>query len=88
MHSLKPYFNRYLMFPCYFSVQCSIMVQENHSVVQSESRYVYTAMLQSWRALLYRIFSVLRRKLLHENSGLHTAVLENWAGFNPDIGSR
>jgi hypothetical protein len=40
-------------------------------------------MLQSWKSLLYRAFTALRQNILQGDPGLHTAVLENWADFQP-----
>jgi hypothetical protein len=64
-------------------LQCSIVVQENHHSVQSESQDIYRTMLQDWRALLYRAFPTLRQNLLRDNTGLNDAVLTNWAAFRP-----
>ena len=69
-------------------VQCSIMLQENHSSVVSESQPVYSAMLHSWRSLMHRAFVRLRHRILRGDMGLHAAVLENWAGFHPAVGLR
>jgi hypothetical protein len=68
-------------------LQCSIVVQENHKVAQSESQAVYKAMLQSWRMLLYRAFSKIRQNILQGDHGLHAAVRENWADFSPVPGA-
>lgn len=67
-------------------VQCSILLQENHSFVVSESQPVYNAMLHSWRSVMYRAFVRLRHHILQGNMGLHAAVLENWADFHPAVG--
>jgi hypothetical protein len=40
-------------------IQCSILLQENHSSVVSESQPVYNAMLHSWRSLMHRAFVIL-----------------------------
>jgi hypothetical protein len=64
-------------------LQCSIVVQENHKSVQSESEIVYKAMLQSWRSLLYRLFTKLRQRILYGDPGLDAAVRKNWANFQP-----
>ncbi|KAF1915062.1 hypothetical protein BDU57DRAFT_539445 [Ampelomyces quisqualis] len=84
------FFETVLQSPCAIStlLQCSIMVQENHAVAQSESQNIYKAMLQSWRTLMYRVLPQLRKEILHGHSGLHMAVLENWAGFQPAPGLR
>ncbi|RMZ73552.1 very large low complexity [Pyrenophora seminiperda CCB06] len=67
-------------------IQCSILLQENHSFVVSESQPVYNAMLHSWRSLMHRAFVRLRHHILQGNMGLHAAVLENWADFHPAVG--
>jgi hypothetical protein len=67
-------------------VQCSILIQENHSSVVSESQPVYNAMLHSWRSLMHRAFVRLRHHILQGDMGLHAAVLENWADFHPAVG--
>jgi hypothetical protein len=67
-------------------LQCSMIVQENQSYVQSESQVVYKIMLRSWKSLMYRVFPRLRYHILQGNVGLHTAVKENWASFNPTSG--
>lgn len=64
-------------------LKCSIVVQENHGSVQTESQTVYRAMLQSWRSLSYRMFRQLRQKILHGDPGIHAAVHKNWADFQP-----
>lgn len=64
-------------------LRCSIVVQENGKVAQSESQAVYKAMLQSWRTTLYRVFTKLRQCIQRGNIGLDTAVRENWADFDP-----
>ncbi|KAF3031198.1 hypothetical protein E8E12_000087 [Didymella heteroderae] len=64
-------------------LRSSIVVQENHYSVQSESKDIYETMLQSWRALLYRASSTLRQYLLRDNTHLNDAVLANWAAFRP-----
>lgn len=68
-------------------LKCSIVVQENHEAVQSESQAIYKAMLQSWRDLLYRAFTRIRQYILQGDSGLHAAVRENWADFQPTPGT-
>jgi hypothetical protein len=68
-------------------LQCSIMIQENCELAQSESQPVYTSMLQAWKSMLYRIFTALRQHILQGKSGLHDAVRENWVGFQPDSGA-
>jgi hypothetical protein len=67
-------------------VQCSILLQENHSSVVSESQPIYNAMLYSWRSLMHRAFVRLRHHILQGDTGLHAAVLENWADFHPAVG--
>jgi hypothetical protein len=64
-------------------LQCSIMIQENHGSVQSDSQYLYQTMLQSWKSFLYRAFRKLRQHLLQGNIGLHGAVRANWTAFRP-----
>jgi hypothetical protein len=64
-------------------LQCSIVIQENCKAAQSESQPIYRTMLQSWKSLLYRAFTALRQNILQGDPGLHTAVLENWADFQP-----
>jgi len=67
-------------------LECSIVIQENHGTVGSESQMIYNAMLQSWRTMLYRAFPRLRHHILQGDMGLHEAVLKNWAGFHPAAG--
>lgn len=64
-------------------LQCSIVVQENHGSVNSESPVIYKTMLQSWKTLMYRTFPRVRHCILQGDTGLDAAVLDNWAGFNP-----
>jgi hypothetical protein len=69
-------------------LQCSIMVQENCEIAQSESQAVYKSMLHAWKSMLYRIFTALRQRILQGNLGLHAAVRDNWVGFQPNSGAR
>jgi hypothetical protein len=82
------YFDTIFQQPSAISIllQCSITIQENCKAAQSESQPVYRAMLQSWKSLLCRAFTALRQYILQGDSGLHTAVLENWADFQPNPG--
>jgi hypothetical protein len=64
-------------------LQCSIIVQKNHAMIQAEFQDTDKAMLQSWKAMQYRIFPKLREHLLHDNAELNNAVLANWAAFQP-----
>ncbi|EAT85618.2 hypothetical protein SNOG_06967 [Parastagonospora nodorum SN15] len=64
-------------------LRCSIVVQENGKLAQSESQAVYKAMLQSWRTTLYCAFTKLRQCIQNGDTGLDTAVRKNWADFDP-----
>jgi hypothetical protein len=62
-------------------IQCSVLVQENHTV--SRSSYLYDVMVQSWRLTMHRIFPRLRQAILCDNTGLHNAVLSCWSSYKP-----
>lgn len=64
-------------------IKCSIIIQENGNSVRSDDRGLYHAMLQSYRALMYRIFSTLHEFILEKDStGLFKAVKANWVAFD------
>jgi hypothetical protein len=64
-------------------VQCSVFVQENNT--SSRSSYMYSAMVQSWRSTMYRLFPRLRQSILRDNTGLHDAVRCCWSSYEPAL---
>jgi hypothetical protein len=64
-------------------LQCSIVIQDNHKLVRSDSQVIYKTMLQSWMSLQYRAFTKLRQFILQGDPGLHDAVHKNWADYQP-----
>lgn len=63
-------------------LQSSIVIQENCDSVQSEHQALYGSLLQSHRAMMYRVFEKLRTFVLQDSTGLCDAVTVNWAVFN------
>lgn len=63
-------------------LQSSIVIQENCDSVQSEHHALYESLLQSHRAMMYRVFEKLRSFVLQDSTGLCEAVTANWAVFN------
>jgi hypothetical protein len=63
-------------------LQSSIVIQENCDSVQSEHHALYGSLLQSHRAMMYRIFEKLRSFILQNSTGLRDAVRANWVAFN------
>lgn len=67
--------------------QSSIVIQENSDSVRSEHQVLYNSMLQSHKAMMYRIFNKLRTLVLQDGARLCDAVTANWATFNPNTNS-
>ncbi|KAF2622185.1 hypothetical protein BU25DRAFT_403259 [Macroventuria anomochaeta] len=63
-------------------LQCSIAVQENKDLI-SGTEGLQNSALQTWRSLMYRVFSKLRKVILCDCTGLNQAVLECWTAFQP-----
>ncbi|KAJ4287163.1 hypothetical protein N0V90_012561 [Kalmusia sp. IMI 367209] len=66
-------------------IQTSIVVQENKDITSTEHEYLHRAMLQSWRFLLFRAFTVLARNISSDTlqEGINEAVVASWAAFRP-----
>ena len=63
-------------------LQSSIIIQQNCDSVRSEHQPLYESLLQSHRAMTYRVFEKLRRFVLQDSAGLCDAVTANWAVFD------
>jgi hypothetical protein len=68
-------------------LQSSIVIQENCDSVQSEHQALYRSLLQSHRAMMYRMFGKLRTFILQDSTGLCDAVTANWAVFSSTTAS-
>jgi hypothetical protein len=68
-------------------LQSSIVIQENCDSVQSEHQALYRSLLQSHRAMMYRVFEILRSFVLQDSKGLCDAVTANWAAFSSKTAS-
>ncbi|PVH90429.1 hypothetical protein DM02DRAFT_665102 [Periconia macrospinosa] len=68
-------------------IQSSIIIQENHDSVQSEHQALYESLLQSHRAMMYRVFESLSTFVLKDSTGLCDAITANWASFHPTAAS-
>jgi hypothetical protein len=68
-------------------LQSSIVIQENCDSVQSEHQALYGSLLQSHRAMMYRVFEKLRMFVLQDSTELCDAVTANWAVFSSTTAS-
>jgi hypothetical protein len=68
-------------------LQSSIVIQENCDSVQPEHQALYESLLQSHRAMMYRVFEKLRMFILQDSAGLCDAVTANWAVFSSTTAS-
>ncbi|CAI6256851.1 unnamed protein product [Periconia digitata] len=67
----------------YFS--CSISIQRHHNTASSDDPFLYNILLQSWKRVLYHVFTTMRHDLISEDfkEGLNDAIMINWPDFNP-----
>ncbi|CAI6290147.1 unnamed protein product [Periconia digitata] len=67
--------------------QFCIVVQELQPALSGHSEFGYhlRTTIQAWKSLMYRIFPVIRDKVLRDNSSLNDAIKLSWAAFQPHV---